>query len=284
MLLVTAASPPARGCQRPPPVLDAVPRDGSIGVATDVVPVYDLHGAQISSEGPLPQTFELTSEHGDRIALTARRSYAWHAELVPSAPLAPRTRYVLSGRWHPEFSLILEVTLSLTFTTGDGPLAATPGPPKVSMEQYSLVNVQLGDCDLSEQGTCLSFPADTMVEVTYIDSLGQSRGGTGGAYLYSGPFFDSLSPQGISFDCVTLRRRAENGTHSEPVTLCGKDAPHRQLTGSARLTCTPAGLALDGKTVGDQSDRAGCSVAGSTSAAWPWLGVLVWRLGRRRAR
>jgi len=98
----------------------------------------------------------------------------------------------------------------------------------------------------------MAHPTDTFVEHFYLDSVDDPsiyEGGFGvqGPYLYGQSAWTNLSgiDQGTPYQCVRLRTRAYDGTYSEPVVLCGKDAPHYVVEGSAMLECTPQGLAHD---------------------------------------
>jgi len=100
----------------------------------------------------------------------------------------------------------------------------------------------------------MAHPTDTFVEHFYLDSVDDPsiyEGGFGvqGPYLYGQSAWTNLSgiDQGTPYQCVRLRTRAYDGTYSEPVVLCGKDAPHYVVEGSAMLECTPQGLAHDAR-------------------------------------
>jgi hypothetical protein len=260
----------------PPPALEGFPKEGSTAVPTNVIPIFDGERARVSS----PFTgavFELASASGEIIALAPRQSHVWHFELLPASPLLPRTQYTLRGRWRSDRYLTTPVELSLSFTTGDGPLQEAATAPVAFMQHYTLTTAVLSSCDVPPNGTCVAHPTDTFVEHFYLDDLVNDpsiyEGGFGvqGPYLYGQSAWTNLSgiDQGTPYQCVRLRTRAYDGTYSEPVVLCGKDAPHYVVEGSAMLECTPQGLAHDGQLLtGAPSDRpagAGGADAGTTA-------------------
>jgi MYXO-CTERM domain-containing protein len=131
---------------------------------------------------------------------------------------------------------------------------------------------------------------DGFVEHLYLDPLNdpalyRSTFGVHGPYLYERGAWTNLSgiDQGTQDNCVELRTRAANGTYSEPIVLCGKDAPHYRLTGSPDLTCTADGLAQDGKLV--TGSAASCSFTSGQSGVTPfWLTLAAVLALRRRRR
>ena len=297
--------PQAEACssELPPPALDGFPEDGSTGVPTNVIPIFDRTRAGIADPAATGAVFELSSASGEAIALAPRQSQVWHFELVPSMPLQPNTRYTLRGQWTRDTGPAAAVDLSLSFTTGDGPLLATPPVPIASMQHYTLTDATLSSCDLPRSGTCLAHPTDAFVEHFYLDlindpSIYAGTFGVQGPYLYRQAAWTNLSgiDQGTPYQCVRLRTRAADGTYSDPVVLCGKDAPMYRLAGSAALTCTAQGLVHDGQVVtaapagsggGSAAAGAGCSLARVRSGAGsPFVLGLAWALALaiRRSR
>jgi MYXO-CTERM domain-containing protein len=277
----------------PPPALDGFPKDGSTGVPTNVIPILDRQSAWIAEPDAAGAVFELSSESGEAIAVGPRQSHVWHIELVPSAPLAPGTRYTLRGRWL-SLRLSTPVDLSLSFTTGDGPLQTAPPVPIASMQHYTLTKAALSSCDLPRTGTCVAHPTDTFVEHFYLDLVNDPSAyagtfGVQGPYLYGQSAWTDLSgiDQQTPYQCVRLRTRAADGTYSEPVVLCGKDAPLYRIEGSAMPTCTAQGLAHEGHlvTASEASPETGCSIANArTSDGWLLLLGLAFAFASRRRR
>lgn len=294
---VAIAPREARACSvaAPPPDLRGMPTDGDVAVPTDVVPFYDWSEAGLTDDTKPSAQFILTSDLGEMIPLTARWTYVWDFELYHEMPLRPLTRYTLHGAWITGDQT--QVTANLSFTTGNGALGAAPPSPAASMSHYAYRGSNLTTCDIYPNGSCVSFPADTTVVATYVDSFGQELGWDSasnspgqGAYLYARPFFTNLSgiDQGTNFLCVKLRERGANSKLSDPVSFCGKDAPLYDLDTSPRITCTAAGLTQDGQPVQQgELSGGGCSVSRRLTRAWDMsLGLLVAAivLGERRKR
>jgi hypothetical protein len=300
----TLAPHRARACSPipKPPALRGFPADGSLSVPTDVVPVYDRKPAYITDPAAADAVFDLTSESGKTIQLTPRRSQVWHFELVPATRLEPRTRYTLRSRL-ASFDPTSE--MSVSFTTGDGPLPQPPRPPLASLQHYTLDGGPLNYCDGLPYGTCVSAPQGVMVEYVDLDTIhdpdaaGRSYGPET-ASLFDGPFFTNLTGvnQGTNYDCLRLRTRGPNGSYSDPLVLCGRDARRYQLVGSAPPECTSSGLTLDGKLVDgppapapppppdatpDPAQASGCSLAGPTPGSLPCL-ALAAMVALRRIR
>jgi hypothetical protein len=293
---------PVRACSiaLPPPALEGIPADGDVAVPTDVRLIYDLFAAHLTALAVQSPEFELTDASGQILRLVQRPPSVGKLELVPENQLQPLTVYRLRGHWREASPSAGETTLSLSFTTAAGP-AVAPSPPVASMQHYAFREVALSSCDPQSTGTCVSIPASTTVAVTYIDSFGQEvadfspDGLEVVGYLRGGPFFDNLSglDQGTNFECVKLRTRALNGSLSEPVVLCGKDAPTFELRGTANIACSPAGLTHDGHLVSQTSrpinpaTLTGCAFFGGVTATSPpslSLLALAVILRRRRRR
>ena len=118
------------------------PADGATNVPTDVLPLYDALAGHMPFPGTDsfpprdPPTLALTAPDGTIIPVTASLSHNWWGELKPQSQLAPNTQYTLSGSWSDSFSQSETVSLSLSFTTGSGPLSAAPAVPTAGMQRY----------------------------------------------------------------------------------------------------------------------------------------------------
>lgn len=304
-LLAAMALPlrPAHACLRPPPppALQGYPEDGSVDVPTDVILIY----------GSLAEAaaLQLTSEAGKPIAFSQRKSHIDHFELVPQAPLEPRSKHTLRGRWPKAPGMPSEVELSISFTTGDGPLRQRPSPPAATMQHYTLVDAALDSCDVQRSGTCVTNPGSTLVEHLYLDLVNPTAAlegvpGSPRASLHSQSLLTTnLSGinQGTPYKCVRLRTRAANATYSDPIVLCGEDALLYRLEGSAQVTCSADGLRHEGKPVTGGTTlpppaaaspaptpgpSPGCSSSGlgseNRALPWPWALLCLGVLARRR--
>lgn len=304
VLVVTAVHiPPAAACSTiaPPPALDGFPTDGSVDVPTDVIPIFSRLSAQIADPAAGDAVFELTAASGEKVALTHRQSHVWHFELVPASPLAPRTQYSLQGRWMSIYRPTDEVALSISFTTGNGPLGETPPVPKVSMQHYAFgADVLLTTCDSPQVGTCIAHPTNTFVEHRHLTgvndpAIGEDTYAFNWPYLFGQAAMSNLAGinQGTPYKCIRFRTRAHNGRYSTPVVLCGEDAVLYSIKGSADIACSPTGLLHDGNPVSAPAmpsspgmSGSSCAVTGTPSGGDlpSWLGVfaLLAMLGARR--
>ena len=295
------APEPAHACSymRGPAVLQGYPVEGQIDVPTDVRPVFSSFAAWIDDFDMQSPVFELATASGQSVAVTPRRSFIGGFEVIPDVALESQTVYTLTGRWTSLSTPPMEVSVSLSFTTGAGPVADPPPSVSASLQHYVFDGRDLSSCNSPRTGTCVSFPADVMVKFTHIDNLGQEWGdylpdGELIGYLQGGPFFVNLSgiDQGTPFECIKLSARAPNGTFGEPLMLCGRDGPSYGLSGSRVIACTSAGLTHDGRlasrlTTSDerriltQGGGGGCALAGepSAGAAPPTVVLLLAGLG-----
>ena len=239
-LLVLARSAAACSYAEPPPELRGVPSDGQEDVPTDVVPVYSV--SSLNAFGDPSGLFRLRSVDGDEVAITTSPAGNWHGELRPEAALEPFTAYVVEayGRSGEE-----GVTVSLTFTTGAGPLARAPEPPPAFVQHFELApDAEWSSCD-TDRGTCLAVPRGDLYLLTYDGGVAPDPG-----YLIDGPYATDYS--GISgIQCLEVRRRAINGSYSEPTRVCLGDAPSFVLEGDSSMTCTEAGIVHAGALVTD---------------------------------
>jgi hypothetical protein len=286
LLAATTLQPStAHACSTIAPLPDfdqGEPRDNATDVPTDVVLYYPMPVGPVSEGDAVPGVFALQTTDGVEVAITARRAGAWGYELVPAELLAPNTEYVLTGSWTTANSEALEDTQR--FTTGAGPLQATPPAPTATLEHYRIVQTPLSSCSPPEIGSCLSFgDPELMIEVRHIDEFDQLDT----PYIVRGAMLTNLSgiDQGTSFRCVRLRTRAANGTYGDPQTLCGADASLVEVM-TEEVACTSAGLTASGmpliRDVEDAGDvvyaDAGGTVepiGGAASTGMPDAGVLV---------
>jgi hypothetical protein len=308
LVVATARPTPATACSyaAPPAGLEGYPKNGSVGVPTDVVPVFDYLTARVSRAADLGSSaFRLTSDAGVAVAVTTRQSHVWHIEVVPATPLAPLTRYTLAGHWQTNTTPAQTVDVALSFTTGEGP-SRQALPPVASMRHFSLKKASRSSCDSDAHGTCIAHPTESFVEQLYLDQVNdpENRNGiidTFGPYLVGNHTWGNLSGinQGAPFRCVRLRTRAPNGTFSEPVVLCGADAPTDEFEDSDGLTCGPEGLSLHGKPLAgaaiklpEEREPTGglyCSFGAGTGGGGPLgvlsaIGVLALVVRRRTSR
>ena len=238
---------PASACIARGAVLAGIPNDGDGNVPTDVVPVYET----------LPTaTLVLETDSGVPVAFTTRATYASHFELVPAAPLAPRTTHFLRATLmvSPD---IAPTELMLSFTTGDGPLAARPAAPHVRFQHYSGPAFATL-CGHQATGSCLSFGVGSVLDLVDVDSSGVEQEPH---YLLRWASFWSLpgdDGQGVP-GCMLLRTRSDNAALSEPVTVCGDQAESYELADSSLLSCDADGLTLDGVALGGAASSSGGS-------------------------
>ena len=322
LAVLVPMQPGARACSIPPRplALSGFPADGATGVPTDVIPIFDVRSARVPDEDGEGAVFHLTSESGEPVAVTFRRSHAWHFELVPSEELAPGTRYTLTGRWKEDPDTTdPPVELSLSFTTDDGPLREPPQPPAAVMYHFVLPDATcqvMCDCPL-KRGTCVVRADDLPIEYVYSGSPDFSPGGHRYLYIQPGMVTNLTGiDQTTSDRCVRLRTRGANGTHSQPLVLCRDDAPTVEVRGDVRLLCTADGLMTNhGQVVGPPpaplpapgpvnpaptpavpgvppaagqppATASGCTLtpARPGATALPWLASLALLAGIRRSR
>ena len=247
----------------PAPALVGKPVPGELSVPTDVVPVFssfeagDLNGSYLAEA-----TFELSSATGETIAVTAQMTFSSHFELIPSSELEPSTEYTIRATFAPREAQQTGVEVSLSFTTGSGPLTEAPAPPDVKMQHYH-AEMNGTSCDPATDGSCLFFPSGTAVAITQPgDSSPMSR-------LTFDPWWDNLSGvnQGTPWTCVTLRSRAIDGTLSDPVDVCRDEAETVNLPTTSGLRCTEDGVFIPpGGTGGTGgSDAGGSAGTGGSS-------------------
>jgi hypothetical protein len=263
----------SRACVTPAPPNAWVgyPTHGLTEVPTDVVLYYNLFRSGLG-EASLG-SFQLTSESGDVVALTAKQTYGWSFELFAGRQLEPQTTYTLT---------LAESSLDpLVFTTGDGPVVATPEPPQASLTHYKLQGL-LTSCDPQPTGTCVGVAAGLPVVARELGVVGNVETTL---HLYTDSWRTDLTGEN-GLTCVRLWSRAPNGSLSASVDLCGDEAPQVELE-PRELACTATGIPQRDNPV----DKAvNTSESCSFSARKPRFGIAAIAmlvpllLGRRRRR
>ncbi|HYQ02362.1 MAG TPA: Ig-like domain-containing protein [Polyangiaceae bacterium] len=249
-------TPSASACSTiaPPPALNGYPSDGATDVPTDVVPFYK----SIYSTSLNDATFSLTSATGEAMVARATTAQLDTYELRFEQELQPNTTYTLVTDVPDPVAEAQVRSLSLTFTTGGGPVSTAPAKPEGSLQHYQFASQPRSSCSPSGQGTCVAV-SGLPVESSEIDEFGQDNS----VSLYTEPWFTNLSGinQGTNFRCVKLRTRAPNATYSEPLVLCGEGAPLITIRGSENIACTSQGITQDGLPIMNVGAGGGCSLA-----------------------
>jgi hypothetical protein len=233
--------------------LAGIPADGERGVPTNVVPVFASVSANLFAEEEIVRAgFELTSPSGEIVPLTPQVRFAYHFELVPKIALEPGTEYTLRATLPTEPTVEPSIAVSLSFTTGDQPFTGTPLPPDARMQHYHSNDPTRSSCDPLPDGSCIFFPPESGVELSYSFSP-DTR------YLVFGAWGTNLTGvnQGNPATCVTFRTRAADGTMSEPMEICRDDAETLTVPDLTGLGCTENGLAIDGVPIADEPDGDG---------------------------
>ncbi|HEY0463561.1 MAG TPA: hypothetical protein VGC79_05105 [Polyangiaceae bacterium] len=213
---------------------------------TDVVPFYDL--SLLAASNRTITEFSLTSSAGDTLAVQQAEAHSYTIDLTIEKALQPNTKYTLVANLDASLNPNAANTLSLTFTTGAGPVSAPPAPPQASLQHYQLGDGPKSSCSPWVEGTCVAVSAGFPIEETYIYESGQESLSSA---LHLAPWFNDLTEisPGTGASCVKLRTRAPNATYSSPVVLCGAGAPFATIRGSEAIGCTSQGLTQDGKVV-----------------------------------
>jgi hypothetical protein len=278
---------PAAACtiQGPPLSLSGYPEDGAVGVPTDVLPLYDT--TRLGYPDPVsgsPAEFRLLGADGVEIPIVMSSPYTGNISFTPEAELAPNSAYTFEATAYAH-SAAAPTLLLATFTTGDG-RAASPSVVEGAFMDHFLVDLAgrpYSSCGVPLSGTCVVVPPGSFVSAVFVDEFGQEQD----PYLYREPFFANLSgiEQGTSFICVRLRTRAPNGAESDPIELCGEDAPLLDYTGSnTDVKCTATGVAFEppptagGPDHPSSNESGGCAVSSRSprqGAAWLALGALL---------
>jgi MYXO-CTERM domain-containing protein len=241
----------------PPPALKGYPAPDERDVPTDAVPIFSLFGAGILNEQNLSLTeIDVADASGATLAVTPRLAFSSQFELVPERSLEPSTLYTIQGT-PPAQTTGQPATLSLSFTTGSGPLSVRPTPPDARIQHYHSTGGDMSSsCDPSPDGSCVFFSSGVAVELSHAEDPSDYR------YLLFGAWWENLSGlnQGTPWSCATLRTRAANGSMSGPIDVCRGDGEHFTLPDTVRLECTDRGLVKDGIPL----DGSGGSATGGT--------------------
>jgi len=273
----------------PPPKFNGVPADGDTGVPTNVIPSYLLSTSysQVSMDGGVTvigDKYTLETEAGELVAVTVRGAQSGHFEIVPAQPLVPNTKYRVRGIWQG-FAPGEVFTDALAFTTGAGPRSGEVPPPIAALTNLVWTQEPFSTCSPAQTRTCITLQdPSAVVEYVMIDNLGSVKDdepyATQGSVWTTdlNPATQTQSP----FVCVRLRTRAIDATYSEPVVLCGKDAPSLRLEGPevTSVDCTADRLVVHRDTlsvadagtaapVDDPSDDAG--MPGASAGGRPTL-------------
>ena len=276
------APEPAHACSymRGPAVLQGYPVEGQIDVPTDVRPVFSSFAAWIDDFDMQSPVFELATASGQSVAVTPRRSFIGGFEVIPDVALESQTVYTLTGRWTSLSTPPMEVSVSLSFTTGAVPCRRSAA---IGLRVIATLRIRRPRPVLVQQ------PKDGHLRLVprrrdgQVHAHRQPRAGVGrlparrrvdrlpaGRSLLRQPV---RHDQGTPFECIKLSARAPNGTFGEPLMLCGRDGPSYGLSGSRVIACTSAGLTHDGRlasrlTTSDerriltQGGGGGCALAG----------------------
>ena len=222
--------------ERPPtPALRGYPSDGAEGVPTDVVPFFSNEGGLWIVE------VTLTSAAGDAIAAQVASAQLRIIDVTFEKALQPNTTYALVAKLGRSAGPDEVESLSLSFTTGAGPVSEAPAPPEASLQSYRFSQRLLSNCTLGTEASCVAVTSALPVEESDTDAAGHD---SQFVRLRTEPWLID-SKRGPT-DCLKLRARAPNATYSSPVVLCGDDAPPFMICGSERIACTSQEITHDG--------------------------------------
>jgi len=320
--LSTCASTALGGAlPRLPPRLWGVPASGREGVPTNVVPAFDAAYLGIGLERTLDGLqFALRTSAGQEIPIDVSLSQgAGYLSIQPARPLEPYTTYLLEAVILQPIARDDPDSLSLSFTTGAGPLDSVP-PPISGVVQHWWSPEGASE-DHPGEGLCVGFPAtagDELVETRYVkpESGNPDPALTDAFYLdatlEAEPFLTASGDGGRAASnyhdlCVRLRRRAIDGSFSAPTTACSSYAPIYVVdrgydaqaecgsgfvdaeTLSAAGTPEPplrSGASAAPRWPTDRADSAGCSIERRRSGSRLPVAVLALGAGlvARRAR
>ena len=247
--LIAMSPAPVWACSisEPPPTLFGQPAHDDKAVPTNVVLHYAVPSGTLRFDDPpdlVPGKYALRSAGGVEIALRVTRSVASQLEIVPTQPLEPNTAYTLTAQW--QLADGTEPEGVLTFETGAGPLdEAPPPPPTAVIRSYQLQDDYSAECGPHRTGTCISAQDDErLLEYTWLDQNENANASSlrrGSAML--------MDITGISRDakrgCIELRYFGASGVRSQPLRLCGADAPVSDLTDLTLMPdvhCSAVGL------------------------------------------
>lgn len=248
-----------------------LPANGAEDVPTDVALLVDVSQIRSALVQPFDDFATLRTSTGATLAVEAKPLSSRYVEVKPLQPLAPNTAYELDLRVQGTSEEEPELS-TMTFTTGAGPEQLTDVPLNASLQHYVFSDdVQLSTCDRPRSGTCVVLPDDVLVTVTYF-KRGQSTNeeqasldsddniwGEPVTSIATGSFGSELGfDYSSDWACVRLQHRRANGSHGEPVVLCGSDAPTFELFDNSSLECTSQGIEHSGKM---ERKTPGCAVS-----------------------
>jgi len=234
----------------PSPALRGVPAHGREDVPTDVVPALDADALRVAGHlDDLDITLRSSSGKQTPISITLPPNHGYF-EIQPEAALEPYTAYTLTVLGELGYGAREPQELSLSFITGAGPLDSAPKPVSGVVQHWRAPHG--ASEDFAGEGACIGFSVpetDELVETRFTDPGYSNRpfpfsDDVGFDGLHAGTFLSDLSDGGNYFPpCVQFRRRAINGTFSEPTTTCGTYAPIYSVEGfDAQPSCTEAGF------------------------------------------
>ncbi|HKP55822.1 MAG TPA: MYXO-CTERM sorting domain-containing protein [Polyangiales bacterium] len=233
---------------------------------TNVVPLYELppayaHIGPDEGDGPtVLDKYELQTESGVVVPIKLRGKILWHVELVPDRPLAPNTKYRVRAKWKGE-QQVPDYTDELTFTTGAGPRTGAIAAPIAALTNFQWKQDPFSSCSPPPERACIALQDDdATVEYMMISRSGFLQDYN--PYVARGSYFmTDLNPatQTSDFACVRLRTRAIDATYSEPVTLCGADAPLVHVEGPEikGANCTKGGVEVERAAASGEPGMAG---------------------------
>jgi len=257
-------------------VLRGIPAEEQTDVPTDVVPAFDAERLGLGFvRGSNDLTFTLRLASGDPVQLTPDEfANGQYLVVRPARELEPNTPYVLALHVAPLSPDEDAQDLSVSFSTGAGPLDSVAQPISGSVQHWWAR--EGGGEDFPGEGTCVGIAGNDLVEARFLDpddaSGAPSVSDSPYAGLHVGPFLANLGDgaSGYQAPCIRLRRRAINDTFSEPTVTCGTYAPIYVIGqgGEASSKCTESGF-IDTPTMTTLSAPLPAN-AGHSSAASTW--------------
>ncbi len=189
LVLITWGPRTASACSTaaPPPSLVGYPSDTDVQVPTDVVPFYDTTPF-IASDRSITQ-FSLTSSAGDTLAVQTTDTHLYTIDLTIEKALQPNTKYTLVASLSAAPNPDAAKTLTLTFTTGAGPVSAPPDPPQAFLQHYQFGQQLRSSCSPWEEGTCVAVSTGFPLEQTDVYESGAESQWT---YLRREPWFSPI--------------------------------------------------------------------------------------------
>lgn len=241
LALVLLAPPVFAGATLPPrPSLVMYPHDTQTGVPIDVEPLIQGSPLEPSDLGSVQVAVK--SEHGEDVPVSVDVDSENSAIVIrPQSELAVNTTYAVTITF--DVSLEQREMLTSSFTTGAGPLDAAPQPVSAVVQHWW--SPAGSSEDWAGQGTCIGLGSDDLVEVrsTVVGDIGTEVSSFTPGF-YSGAFnVNAMDGPGYAPPCFQLRRRALNGSFSEPTVACGSLSPIYVADGAqAQSACTETGM------------------------------------------